>query len=508
MSFKRSVFILALLVVMFSWGTSQAFASPVLIKLYLEDQSDYQKAKALNISACHRLDNLFIAEFEKSELKALENAGLTYQIIDEEPWSESYYVISESKRCEKVDLSQYGEILVQTGNFYFLKISDQGARSLAGKGYHIAKVFPHAIPLKYRPVPEEVPKSFLYDPSIDSLLSLISEDSLYAWTLRLQNFQTRYSYSDSIHAARQWIFDKFVSFGIDSVWLHYYYYDSPQYNVVATVVGTAQPDKVIVVGGHYDSVVYGGGTNPYVWAPGADDNGTGTVATLEIARIIVENPLPVTVMFVPFPQEEQGLIGSDYFCSWLYYHYIDVHLMLNADMIAHSVDSYEDVTIYGDASAMEFVNIMMEMANTYTYLHPYYGGQSSGSDHYSFYQWGYDALFSAEGDFFYGGWHKNYDIVDSLDFDYMNEVVKMDLATLITVARSFGPTYVIGDANGDEVVDIGDVIYLLSYLFSAGPAPDPLGRGDLNCNGEVNIGDVVFLLNYFFANGPEPPASC
>jgi hypothetical protein len=508
MTFKRSALIWALLLAIFSWGSSQALSAPVLIKLQLKDQSDYQKAKALNISAYHRLDNLFIAEFEESNLKALEDADLVYQIIDQKPWSESYYLVSESKRCERVDLSQYGRILVQKENSYFLKISDQGARSLAEKGYHIVKVFRRAIPLKYKPVPPEVPKGFLYDPSIDSLLSLISVDSLYTWTLRLQNFQTRYSYSDSVHAARQWLFDKFISFGIDSVWFHHYFDDSHQYNVVATVVGTAQPDKVIVVGGHYDSVVYGGGTDPYTWAPGADDNGTGTVATMEIARIIAQNPLPVTVMFVPFAQEEQGLIGSWYFCNWLYYHYIDVYLMLNADMIAHSVDSYQDATIYADAGAMDFVNTMIDMGNTYTYLYPSYAGQSSGSDHYSFYEWGWDAIFAAEGDFFYGGWHKNYDIVDSLDFDYMKEVVKMELATLITVARTFEPQYVIGDANGDDVIDIADVVFIVNYLFINGPAPDPPERGDPNCDGEVDLGDVVYLVDYLFVGGPPPPISC
>ena len=272
--------------------------------------------------------------------------------------------------------------------------------------------------------------------------------------------------------------------------------------------GTVQPDKVIVVGGHYDSVVYGAGTDPYTWAPGADDNATGTAATLEIARIIYENPLPVTVMFVPFPQEEQGLIGSWYFCHWLYDHYIDVHLMLNADMIAHSVDSYQDATIYAHSSAMDFVNTMIDMGNTYTYLHPAYGGQSSGSDHYSFYEWGWDALFAAEGDFFYGGWHQNTDIVDSLDFDYMTEVVKMEMATLITVARSFGPNYLIGDTNADDVIDAGDVVFLLNYLFLGGSAPYPMLRGDLDCSGEVDVGDLIFLINYLYLEGPEPPASC
>jgi len=497
MTLKRSSLFLMMLLTILALGASQLLAAPVLIKLHLKDLSDYQKAKDLNVLAYHRFNNLFIVEFENEKLEALDDANLTYQIIDEKPWSESYYVISESERFEKVDLSGYGEILMQEGKFYFLKISDHGAQSLAEKGYHIAKVFHRPIPLKFKPAIEKLHKDFLFDPSIDSLLSLVSEDSLYVWDLRLQDFQTRYSYSDSIHSARQWLFDKFINFGIDSVWFHHYYYDSDQYNVVATVVGTALPDKVIVVGGHYDSVVYGAGTNPYVWAPGADDNASGTAATMEIARIIAQNPLPVTVIFVPFAQEEQGLVGSDYFAEYLHDQGTDLHLMLNADMIGHSVDADTDVVIYAASTAMEFVNLMMDMANTYTHLSPYYGGQSGGSDHYPFYQWGYDALFASEGDFFINGWHKNYDIVDSLDFDYMKEVVKMELATLITVASSFAPQYVCGDVNQDEAINLSDPMCLASYYFGNACPVNPQAS-DVDCDTLADLGDAIIIANVYF----------
>ena len=61
-----------------------------------------------------------------------------------------------------------------------------------------------------------------------------------------------------------------------------------------------------------------------------------------------------------------------------------------------------------------------------------------------------------------------------------------------------------GDANGDGVIDIGDVVYLVSYLYRNGPAPNPLEVGDCNCDGIINIGDVVYLINYLFRNGPPP----
>jgi hypothetical protein len=504
--------LLLIFLIMIVWGAGRALSAPVLIKLQLTGESDYQKANQLGISVYHKFptevdgSNLVIAEFEKSLLRSLDNTGLVYQIVDEEPWSEGYYLISESERTEKTELSDYGKVLVTDRNYYFMKISDEKARLLAEKGFYIAKVFRHSLPLEYQTRRIELPKSQPFSPSIDSLLSLISQDSLYAWDLRLQNFRTRYSYSDSIIKARDWLVSKFISFGIDSVWLHHYYYDSNQWNPVATVVGTVRPDKVLVVGGHYDSVVYGNGTNPYIWAPGADDNGTGTIANMEMARIIAQNPLPVTVMFVPFAQEEQGLIGSDYFATYLENLSTDLPLMLDFDMIAHNIGSHRAVKVYGDAGAMDYIDLMISMATTYTTLTASYAGQSSGSDHYSFYSHGYDAIFASEGDFFNYGWHKNCDIVDSLSFSYMKQVTRMCLATLITVARSIG--FQIGDATSDGIIDIADVLYEINYLYKAGPAPSPLQSGDVTCDGQVSVDDVIFLINYLYKSGPPPPGSC
>ncbi len=64
--------------------------------------------------------------------------------------------------------------------------------------------------------------------------------------------------------------------------------------------------------------------------------------------------------------------------------------------------------------------------------------------------------------------------------------------------------YIRGDTNGDGVIDIGDVIYLINYLFTGTSAPDPLWVGDCNCDGVLDIGDVIYLINYLFT-GTSPP---
>jgi hypothetical protein len=65
-----------------------------------------------------------------------------------------------------------------------------------------------------------------------------------------------------------------------------------------------------------------------------------------------------------------------------------------------------------------------------------------------------------------------------------------------------------GDADGSHDIDIADVVYLINYIFSGGPAPNPLVAGDADCSGDIDIADVVYLIAYIFSSGPEPCAKC
>jgi hypothetical protein len=72
---------------------------------------------------------------------------------------------------------------------------------------------------------------------------------------------------------------------------------------------------------------------------------------------------------------------------------------------------------------------------------------------------------------------------------------------LAAIQYSFDMT---GDLNGDEQITISDVIYLVNYLYRAGPAPSPLSVADADCDGDEDAGDVVYLVNYLFKGGPGP----
>jgi agmatine deiminase len=65
-------------------------------------------------------------------------------------------------------------------------------------------------------------------------------------------------------------------------------------------------------------------------------------------------------------------------------------------------------------------------------------------------------------------------------------------------------TYKCGDANRDQIVDVGDVIFLINYLYRNGQVPLPIESGDCNQDSSVDVGDVVYLINYLFKSGAPP----
>ncbi|HEX9912534.1 MAG TPA: dockerin type I repeat-containing protein, partial [candidate division Zixibacteria bacterium] len=74
----------------------------------------------------------------------------------------------------------------------------------------------------------------------------------------------------------------------------------------------------------------------------------------------------------------------------------------------------------------------------------------------------------------------------------------------LTLTIQPGAPFLRGDANGDSKVSVGDVVYIINYLFKGGPAPSPLDKANTNCDGTISIADIVYLINYLFKGGPPP----
>lgn len=106
-------------------------------------------------------------------------------------------------------------------------------------------------------------------------------------------------------------------------------------NIVATINGSVEPNRVYVVSGHYDSRVTSI-LNFMDDAPGADDDGSGVAVSMELARVMATHQPAATIMFAVVAGEEQDLFGSNFMATTLKQKGADVQGMLDNDIVGSS----------------------------------------------------------------------------------------------------------------------------------------------------------------------------
>ena len=183
----------------------------------------------------------------------------------------------------------------------------------------------------------------------------------------------------------------------------------------------------IVIGAHYDHYgKYGG----FIWN-GADDNGSGTIGVLSVARAFQEAGIQPekNIVFVNFTGEEKGLLGSTYFAEH-FPEYMNIDFMINLDMIGRDDKNRDSI---GNQSAVIFHKDFPDIKSMYAEITdkeelnldllfwPSAGG--GGSDHVPFAQKG--APFA----FFWTGWHDDYhqpsDEVEKINWKKMRDIIQL-----------------------------------------------------------------------------------
>ncbi|GAB3918718.1 M28 family metallopeptidase [Larkinella terrae] len=190
------------------------------------------------------------------------------------------------------------------------------------------------------------------DPVIARMVSEISADSLRAHVTRLVSFGTRHTMSSvapqrGLSAARQWVLSRFQQYAkqsggrltaqIDTWTLQPdgKRVDVPTQmgNVMATLKGTdPNDDRIFLVSGHIDSRVTDV-MNRTADAPGANDDGSGTAAVIELCRVMSKVPFPATIVFVTVCGEEQGLLGANHLAQRAKDEKWNLEALLNNDIM-------------------------------------------------------------------------------------------------------------------------------------------------------------------------------
>ncbi|MGQ0542140.1 MAG: M20/M25/M40 family metallo-hydrolase [Blastocatellia bacterium] len=312
---------------------------------------------------------------------------------------------------------------------------------------------------------------------------------------KLVSFGTRNTLSEQndpkrgIGAARDWLFGEFEQINADCgscLTVEKQSFTQPKANripeptvltnVIATLKGTTNPERVYVVSGHYDSMCTLP-TDAKCDAPGANDDASGTAAVIELARVMSKRKFDATIVFMTVPGEEQGLLGAAYFAEQAKQKGMDIEGMFTNDIIggvttkksspnrnrvrvfSEGVPSNEteqqantrrSVGGENDSASRQLARYIKEQSDRYLktfkvwliYRRDRYG---RGGDHIPFLERGFTAIRITEVDEDYTHQHQNVrtengvfygDTPEFVDFIYTANVTRVNLISLASLASA------------------------------------------------------------------------
>lgn len=336
------------------------------------------------------------------------------------------------------------------------------------------------------------------DPEIEQMVKEISADSLKSYITKLVSFGTRSTLSTTtdsnrgIGAARNWVVQRFNEFAKNSNERMTAFVDTVTIpadkrrvdvstnlgNAMAILKGTdPNDDRIYIISGHLDSRVTDV-MNRTSDAPGANDDGSGTAAVMECARVMSKHAFPATIIFVAVSGEEQGLLGSTFLANQAKAKKWNVDAMLNNDIVgsnnsnetniidntrlrvfseAFPVSDTGRAALYirslgleNDSKSRQLARYVKEIGERYVdnleVVMIYRSDRFlRGGDHIPFLQNGYTAVRITEMNENFNHQHQDLrtekgivygDLPEFMDFEYLRKNTGINLSTLANLAKA------------------------------------------------------------------------
>lgn len=336
------------------------------------------------------------------------------------------------------------------------------------------------------------------DSDVVKIINEISSDSIEANVRKLVSFGTRHTTSDTVSdstgigAARRWIHSKFNEYSRlnnGRLKVSYDRYTETEnsrirepveiVNVVGVLPGTQleSKDRMYVVSGHYDSRV-SDVMNDTSFAPGANDDASGTAAVLELARVMSRYNFDATIIFMAVAGEEQGLLGAAHYAKQAKEKNMNIQAMFTNDIIGSSraedgsihdnevrvfaegippdreLSDYHRTLLFtggeNDTPSRQLARFIHEVAREYMprfkvnviYRKDRY---LRGGDHSAFLARGYPAVRFSEPNENYRHQHQDVrvekgiqygDLIEFVDFNYVARVARLNAASLAVLANA------------------------------------------------------------------------
>jgi hypothetical protein len=250
--------------------------------------------------------------------------------------------------------------------------------------------------------------------------------------------------TEAISMATRYAYERLSRTGLDVRFHDFSWGDYQWRNVVAEKPGLIDADEIYVIGAHLDSMPEGS------VAPGADDNGTGSVAVIMAAELLAPRDLAYTVRFVLFTGEEYGLFGSNAYAAECAARGENLRGVINLDMMGYNTGepAYDLFALSGDdpgaSESRRLAELFAQMPQVYNldlvtrYMAIDHYPLVGGSDQWSFLDRGYPAILVSENysdDDFNPNYHQTDDTVSGIDLDYYAELTRASIGAMAHLGR-------------------------------------------------------------------------
>ena len=328
-------------------------------------------------------------------------------------------------------------------------------------------------------------------------------------------------------------------------------------NVFAIQRGTTEPNRVVIISGHIDSRVTDV-LDATKDAPGANDDGSGTAAVIEAARVLSRHKFPATIVYAVLSGEEQGLLGGKIMADYAKAQGWEVIANLNNDIIGNSCGSdgkcdADHVRVFSegprwqgredlaarqrslggenDSPSRNLSRWLDDLADDLSlgldvrqiWRNDRFG---RGGDHTEMLNAGYPAIRFSVAVENYNHQHQDLrvengiefgDTIDKMDFEYLTRVVKLNVAALAALARTPAvpePT-VEGAVSTDTTLTWQPVPSTAAYVVRWRPTDEPnwvdsvrvLGSATSHVLRSIRVDDYVFGVSSVSADGHESPVA-
>lgn len=206
-------------------------------------------------------------------------------------------------------------------------------------------------------------------------VSLVNQQTLTTNLTEFENLGVKSVGTTAQENTYQWLKNKYISYGYTESQIKTYSYtysNKSNKNIEVVKQGTLYPNEYVIVCGHFDTKN----------GPGVNDNGSGVVTILEIARILQNIPTDYSIRFINFSGEEDGLLGSKNYVSQVVNATnpkMKIRVVLNIDEVGgvanavnNKVKCERDLSnpTANNAASLQFTNDLMSYVTAYTTLTP------------------------------------------------------------------------------------------------------------------------------------------